>query len=530
MSKITFSGNLEIEIDKFNLPKETVQSIFIPEVCEIICLLHEKFKNRRDQLLSSRKRRQDHFDQGKYPEYPPKDSDISVGNWQVSSIPNNLLKRSVEVCVPTNSYDEMIQHYNENWGVSSVVFDLEDTMVSRVDTMVNAHQNIVDIATREPRIFSTDTPTPMVRIRNLHSEDSFAQINGKMVSKALIDIALFSVHYAKQSMDNGLNPCLYIPKVDDGLESLWWNDVLSETEKILKISEGTIKVTYLIETLSAVYNCEEILFNSKNRTIGLNVGKWDRLFSDIKVFRNRQERVFPDRDSISMGHFWMDNYARRVIKVAHERGALAIGGLSPLVPDVSPKYLKVQEGHYIDEKRHEFQIGHDGTWVMHEHFGKIALDIFKKENQLKNKLTYFSKFPDLIATPMGPRSLICLKKNIKICLKYISGYLQGKGLVAIDNSLEDLSSFEISRAQVWQWRRHNVLLDSADVVNNELIIKIIDEETEEIHREIQSSILEKESLLIQEDYLINSKELLLSLMLSDELDQYFGDFINSTSV
>ena len=167
---------------------------------------------------------------------------------------------------------------------------------------------------------------------------------------------------------------------------------------------------------------------------------------------------------------------------------------------------------------------------MHEHFGKIALEIFKKENQIKNKLTYFSKYPDLIATPMGPKSISCLKKNIKICLKYISGYLQGKGVVAIDNCLEDLSSFEISRAQVWQWRRHNILLDTADIVNNELIQKIIDEETEEIHREIQSSILEKDRLVKQEEYLLSSKKLLLSLMLSDELDQYFGDFINSVSI
>ena len=197
----------------------------------------------------------------------------------------------------------MKKHFVENWGASSVVFDLEDTMVSRVDTMINAHKNIVEISKSMPEIFSESTPTPMIRIRNLHSADAFATINGSPISKSIIDIALFSVHYAKQSLANSLSPCLYIPKVEDGLESLWWNDVLTEAEKAQGLAEGTIKVTYLIETLNAAYNCEDILYHSRKRTIGLNVGKWDRLFSDIKVFRNRPERIFPDRDSVSMGSF-----------------------------------------------------------------------------------------------------------------------------------------------------------------------------------------------------------------------------------
>jgi malate synthase len=504
-----------------------VESIFIPEVCEVIAILHDKFKNRRDQLLASRKRRQTHYDQGKYPEYPPKDSEISTSDWSVGGIPNNLLKRKVEICVPTNCIDEMKKNYVNDWGASSVIFDLEDSMVSRVDTMINAHNNIVSISKEMPEIFSTATPTPMVRVRNLHSSDSFAQINGSPVSKCLIDLALFSVHYAKQSLDNGLNPCLYIPKVEDGLESLWWNDVLKEIENSQGLPENTIKVTYLIETLNAAYNCEEILFHARKRTIGLNVGKWDRLFSDIKVFRNRPERTFPDRDSITMGHFWMDNYARRVIKIAHERGALAIGGLSTLVPDVSEQYLKVQERIYLEEKRHEYNIGHDGTWVSHEYFGKLALSIFKKENQLDNKLTYFAKFPDLIASPAGQRTMNCLSRNIKCCLKYISSYLQGLGIVTIDNSMEDLSSFEISRAQIWQWKKHSVLLDSAETVDDSLIEKVLNREYESIHRDLQSSIIDKFDLEKQESYLLQAKGILESLISSDELDSYFTDYISN---
>ena len=153
MSKLKFSGNIEIEIGKYNLEKKDVESIFIPEVCEIISILHEKYKNRRDQLLASRKRRQAHYDQGKYPEYPPKDSEISRGDWCVGNIPNNLLVRKVEVCVPTSSKEEMVKHYDEAWGASSVIFDLEDTMVSRVDTMINAHKNIVEVAKERPEIF-----------------------------------------------------------------------------------------------------------------------------------------------------------------------------------------------------------------------------------------------------------------------------------------------------------------------------------------------------------------------------------------
>ncbi len=525
MSKVKFSGNIEIEIAKFGVNKKDVESIFIPEVCELISILHSKFMNRRDQLLSSRKRRQEHFDQGKYPEYPPKDSDISLGDWQVGNIPNNLLKRKVEICVPTDSYEDMFDNYKSDWGASSVVFDLEDTMVSRVDTMINAHNNIVRIASEEPHIFSKETPTPMIRIRNLHSEDSFASINGRSIAKSIIDIALFGVHYARQSINNELNPCLYIPKIEDGLESLWWNDVLEESEKFLGIPNNTIKVTFLIETLCAAYNCEEILYNSRSRTIGLNVGKWDRLFSDIKVFRNRKERVFPDRDSITMGHFWMDNYARRVIKIAHERGALAIGGLSTLIPDTTEEFLAVQEERYKNEKLHEYQIGHDGTWVMHSHFGKIALDIFKKDNNLQNDLAYFAKFPDLIASPLGNKTEACLKKNIKLCLKYISSFLQGRGTVIMGNAMEDLSSFEISRAQIWQWKRHNVVLNTASHVDENLINHFVSQELEEIHLELQSSLSDPSELVLQEDFLKKSASILKDILFKDELDSYFTDIV-----
>ena len=527
MSKLKFSGNIEIELNKFNVSKEDVESIFIPEVCEVIQSLHEKFKNRRDQLLASRKRRQSHYDQGKYPEYPPKDSEIATSDWVVGNVPVNLLKRKVEICIPTNSLDEMKKPYIDDWGASSVVFDLEDTMVSRVDTMINAHKNIVSISKNMPEIFSTTTPTPMIRVRNLNASDSFATINGSPIAKSIIDLALFTVHYAKQSLANGLNPCIYIPKVEDGLESLWWNDVISEAEKTQGLSEGTIKVTYLIETLNAAYNCEEILFHSRKRTIGLNVGKWDRLFSDIKVFRNRPERIYPDRDSVSMGHFWMDNYARRVIKISHERGALAIGGLSTLVPDVSDDFLCVQERRYKEEKMHENSIGHDGTWVSHEHFGKIALDIFKKDNQLDNRLTYFAKYPDLIGSPVGPKTLECLRKNVKRCLKYISSYLQGVGTVIIDNSIEDLSSFEISRAQIWQWRKHSILLDSTEFVDNTLIETVTSKEYEAIHRELQSSFIDAKALEEQEAYLLKAKNILMNIILADELDSYFGDYMSN---
>jgi malate synthase len=525
MSKVKFSGNIEIELDKFKVDKNDVESIFIPEVCEVIQILHTKFKNRRDQLLASRKRRQSHYDQGKYPEYPPKDSEISTSNWVVGSIPNNLLKRKVEICVPTNSLEIMKKNYVEDWGASSVVFDLEDSMVSRVDTMIQAHKNIVDITKNMPEIFSTDTPTPMVRVRNLHSCDSFSKIEDSPISKSIIDIALFTVHYAKQSLANGLNPCIYIPKVEDGLESLWWNDVISEAEKTQGLAEGTIKVTYLIETLNAAYNCEEILYHSRKRTIGLNVGKWDRLFSDIKVFRNRAERIFPDRDSISMGQFWMDNYARRVIKIAHERGALAIGGLSTLIPDVSESFLEVQKRNYEEEKRHEYNIGHDGTWVSHHYFGKIALDIFKKENQIENKLTYFAKYPDLIASPVGPKTLDCVKSSLKRCLKYISSYLQGMGTILINNSIEDLSSFEISRAQLWQWNKHEILLDSTETVTPLLIENMLSQEYEAIHRELQANFIDSKILEGQEEYLRKSRDLLRELILSNELDAYFTDYI-----
>ena len=199
-----------------------------------------------------------------------------------------------------------------------------------------------------------------------------------------------------------------------------------------------------------------------------------------------------------MNQFWMDGYARRVIKICHDRGLLAIGGLANHVPDVSEKYREVQVRRFQQEKRYEYQIGRDGTWVSDLHFSSISHDIFKKKNQLTNKLENVAKYPDLIASCAGaPKSLHCLKRNIVFCLKYISSWLNGSATLLLENRLEDLSSLEISRAQIWQWRRHKILLDEGEVVDDNLLNSCLEEAFEGCHREIQSSISSKEIMLKQ---------------------------------
>ena len=299
------------------------------------------------------------------------------------------MQRKVEICVPANDKSKILSELQSDWGGSSVVIDFEDTLVNTAANTLAGYESLVEAKNSFLSNPDKKYPMPMVRIRNLHGNDNFIKIGNSDVCGAIVDIAVMTYHFGQGLFEKGTNPCIYIPKIEESLESLWWNDVLGHVEKTLDWPNGSIKVTYLIETLPSAYYCEEILYNSRSRAIGLNVGKWDRIFSDIKVFRNRKERIMPDRQAISMSHYWMDNYARRVIKVCHSRGALAIGGLAPQVPDVSEKFKKLQIERFKEEKKYEFNIGHDGTWVMDSFFGKICLDIFKKSNQIENYLEYF---------------------------------------------------------------------------------------------------------------------------------------------
>ena len=519
-----FNISLNDKLSNDSIAKELLNESIISFVQEA----HSALTLRHGQLMANRHKKQSHYDQGKYPEYPDKDTDVSKGEWSVSQVPENLLDRRVELCVPSCDKNEVQKIYDAKESkVSSFIFDFEDTVIPSAEHLIEGYKNLYEVVNSLDDGQINSLPNIMARVRNLHLEDTILsdKANSRLIG-AICDVGFIVSTLGKRMYDLGRNVSFYIPKIEESLEASWWCDLFTLAEKHFELPQSFCKVTYLIETLPAAYHVEEIIYNSKSRIIGLNVGKWDRIFSDIKVFRERSERIVQDRFSISMNQFWMDGYARRVIKICHDRGLLAIGGLANHVPDVSEKYREVQVRRFQQEKRYEYQIGHDGTWVSDLYFSAISHDIFKKKNQLTNKLENVAKYPDLIASCSGaPKSLHCLKKNIVFCMKYISSWLNGSATLLLENRLEDLSSLEISRAQIWQWRRHKILLDEGEVVDDNLLNSCLEEAFEGCHREIQSSISSKEIMLKQEEILKESFEITKKLINCPVMPDYFTEFI-----
>ena len=508
--------------------KSVSSELVTDEIISFIEEAHNKLSLRHGQLMATRSKKQTHYDQGKYPEYPDKDSEIAVGEWSASQVPENLLDRRVELCVPSCDSDEVKKvSLAKEHNVSSFIFDFEDMVIPSREIILEGHKNVLEVTSSLNTESLKKLPNLMARVRNLHlNEFLFEDKNGASLIACITDVAFLVSGLGKKMLDLGVNPTFYIPKIEESLEASWWCDLFSLAESHFNLPQNSCKFTFLIETLPAAYHVEEIIFNSKSRIVGLNVGKWDRIFSDIKVFRERSERIIQDRFSISMNQFWMDSFARRVIKICHDRGILAIGGLANQIPDVSEKYREVQVRRFQQEKRYEYQIGHDGTWVSDLFFSPISHQIFKKKNQITNRLENVTKYPDLIASCAGaPKTLGCLQKNIIFCMKYISSWLNGSATLLINNRLEDLSSLEISRAQVWQWRRHKILLDGGEVVDDNLLSVCLEDAFEKCHREIQSSISSKEIMLSQEDILNKAFQITRDLINSPQMPSYFTEFI-----
>ena len=519
----------EIKLSDHLENKSIAKELLDDSVIAFIEEAHNNLSLRHGQLMATRHKKQSHYDQGKYPEYPDKDSDVCLGGWSVSQVPDYLLDRRVEICVPSSDKTEVQKiHESKENKVSSFIFDFEDTIIPSAESLLSGYKNLYELISSLDNISIEKFPNIMARVRNLHLKDTVcAEENERRLIGAICDVGFLVSTLGKKMYELGRNAAFYIPKIEESLEASWWCDLFSMAEKHFELPQNFCKVTYLIETLPAAYHLEEIIYNSKSRVIGLNVGKWDRIFSDIKVFRERSERIVQDRFSISMNQFWMDSFARRVIKICHERGILAIGGLANHIPDVSEKYREVQVRRFQQEKRYEYQIGHDGTWISDLYFSSISHGIFKKKNQLTYQLDNISKYPDLIASCAGAqKTLGCLKQNIVFCLKYICSWLNGSATLMLNNRVEDLSSLEISRAQIWQWRRHKILLDEGDIVNDDLLNACLEEAFENCHREIQSSISSKDIMQKQEDILKESFKLTKELINCPVMPDYFTEFIS----
>lgn len=461
--------------------------------------LYRELRNARHDLLQARQDLQEQYHAGALPSYLFPDSFAVKGDWKVAPLPKELLKRRVEITGPASSRKMVINMLSPNEGgfrADAAMLDFEDSMKPDFQGVVAALQNVIgavegELSYIDPRtrklytLPKGDLPLIMVRPRGLHLTESNVLVDGEPVSAGLFDLAMCFYHTGRKLIESGRTPKYYIPKCEHYLEARWWNNLFNLMQEKLSLPKSSLRATFLIETLPAAFQIEEILYEVRKHAAGMNGGRWDKIFSDIKTLRMHPNRVMADRGTIDMRKPWMDAYVRRIIRISHRRGALALGGMSAFTPGSSQEVRTAQTEKVIEDKRHEASIGHDGCWVSHPYFIDKALLAFTRDNQLDVLGDASHDYPDLLPRGEGPRSMAGLRTNIRVGIAYLHGWQRGLGCIAWDNLMEDLATLEISRAQVWQWLHHEVSLEDGRVVTPLLIKEVFDEEYRRIIEEAE---------------------------------------------
>lgn len=512
------------------------KELFPQELISLIIKLHSEFEPERQKLLSDRQIGQKKYDEGDLPDFLDRHSEAVTGSWRVREIPPELLCRRVEITGPVNSAKMVINMLNrteDGARADMAMLDFEDSMKPSFKNVLDGYKNVIGAVRgnlschvpsteygKPPKHYSLnskDMAYVMVRVRGLHLAESNIKIKGEAVSAGLLDLAVCFYHTARIYLEQNKTPKYYIPKCEHYLEARWWNKLFCALENFMQLPIGTLRATFLIETLPATFQVEEILYEIRDHAVGLNVGRWDKIFSDIKVLRKHKECILADRSTITMSRPWMENYAKRIIKICHERGAFAMGGMSAFTPGKSQVQREDQTRKVREDKQREATWGHDGCWVSHPYFIGVAMEAFKFNNQLHIHLTDFDKYSDILPKGTGPYTLAGLRTNIRVGIAYMHGWNQDIGCVAFDNLMEDLATLEISRAQVWQWLHHAIRLEDGSIVTRDLVKKLFDEEHQKILTEYDPDGKDEQmakDLLVAK---LDAEKIFLSEMLPDFL-------------
>lgn len=470
------------------------QGLFPGPLIRLIARLHRKLNPSRLQLLERRRERQLDYDAGKLPTFLDRESEMVTGSWKVHPIPAELKQRRVEITGPVNSTKMVINMLSRNEQgdrADMAMLDFEDSMKPEFSHVIQGYHNVLgavrgDLSESTPkkiyRLDPDDMAYVMVRVRGLHLEESNILVDETPISAGLLDLVTCFYHTAQLYLDKNQTPKYYVPKCEHHLEARWWNELFLHVQEAMNIPGGTLKATFLIETLPATFQVEEILYEIREHAAGLNVGRWDKIFSDIKVLKKHSDRIMGDRSTITMTKYWMENYAKRVIKICHSRGAFAMGGMSAFTPGKTPELREEQKRKVEEDKKREASWGHDGCWVSHPFFIGPAMRAFERENQLDRTLPEFDKYSDLLPSGEGPYTIEGLRTNIQVGIAYMHGRNQDLGCVAFNNLMEDLATLEISRAQVWQWIHHEVCLEDGTKVSKSLVRRLFIEEEAKLYR------------------------------------------------
>ena len=464
------------------------QSILTPEALEFVAALTERFAPRVGELLRAREARQKRFDAGELPDFLAETKAVREGDWKVAPIPADLRDRRVEITGPT---DRKMIINALNSGARVFMADCEDSLAPTWTNVIEGQVNLYDAVRRQIELvadtgkvyrLNRETAVLIVRPRGWHLVEKNITFKGSAVPAAFVDFGLFFFHNAKEALSRGTGPYFYLPKMESHLEARLWAGVFAFSEERLGVPHGSIRATVLIETLPAAFEMDEILFELQEYIAGLNCGRWDYIFSFIKKFALRPQFLLPDRHEVTMTTHFLRSYSQLCIRTCHRRGAFAMGGMAAQIPIKNdPKANEQALSKVRADKEREATDGHDGTWVAHPGLVPIAREVFDRVMQSPNQVHKLRKdvivtAADLLTVPEGRITETGLRNNVNVGLQYMAAWLAGNGCVPINNLMEDAATAEISRAQLWQWIRHNAALDNGTKVTLPLFRTVLAEE------------------------------------------------------
>ena len=469
--------------------------ILTPEAVAFAVKLQRAFGGRRAELMKLRDKRQAEFDAGKLPDFLPETAAVRDGDWSCAPVGADIQDRRVEITGPV---DRKMIINALNSGAQVFMADFEDANTPRWDNNIDGHINLRDAIRRRIDYVSPEgkayrlndkLATLFVRPRGWHLPEKHVTVDGAPISGGIFDFALYFFHNAKELTARGSGPYFYLPKLESHLEARLWNDIFVMAQDELGVPRGTIKATVLIETIVAAFEMDEILFELREHSAGLNCGRWDYIFSCIKKFRNNKDFCLADRALVTMTTHFLKSYAELCVKTCHRRNIHAMGGMAAQIPIKNDEKANAEAFAKVKiDKEREATYGHDGTWVAHPGLVPVALEAFNRLMPTPNQIALTKRddvtvgAADLIRfepeTPITERGL---RLNINVAIQYIGAWLAGQGAVPIYNLMEDAATAEISRSQVWQWMRSpKGVLDDGRKVNKAMVAAMIPEEVAKI--------------------------------------------------
>ena len=528
MSKLSLPAGMEITGEI----KSGFDAILTPDALALVAKLTRAFEPRRQELLASRVARAARMDAGERPDFLPETAHIRDGDWKIAPIPKALECRRVEITGPVER-KMVINALNS--GADSYMTDFEDSNTPNWDNQITGQINMRDAVRKTISLeqngksykLNEKTATLVVRPRGWHLDEKHVLVDGKRISGGIFDFALFMFHNAKEQLARGAGPYFYLPKMESHLEARLWNDIFVMTQNELGLPQGTIKATVLIETIVAAFEMDEILYELREHSSGLNAGRWDYIFSCIKKFKNDTDFCLADRAKVTMTAPFMRAYALLLLKTCHKRNAPAIGGMAALIPIKNdPAKNDIAMGGVRTDKARDATDGYDGGWVAHPGLVELAMTEFTKvlgdkPNQIEKQRPDVNVVAaDLLNfQPETPITEAGLRYNINVGIHYLGAWLAGNGCVPIHNLMEDAATAEISRSQVWQWiRSAKGVLEDGRKVTDAMVRALIVEELAKVKALVgEGATYDRAAVIFEEMSTSNDFAEFLTLPLYEEI-------------